>query len=289
MIAREVRPGAIREHYDRLSLLYRVHWGPHLHHGYWSRGATPRLTAEEARAAQERLIQELAGFAGIPHSSRIVDVGCGLAGSSIWLAEHRGARVWGVSVSPVQVAICRASAAARARARTLRFLRADAGNLVKVEGLPRGLDVVWVVECMEHLADKGAFLKSCAKVLRPGGVVAIATWTQGPQGPEDGGRREELRELLRGMLCPSFGSRDDYLRWLSEAGFARIRSRRLTREVSPTWRICSRLARKRSVRLAGRLLGEDATRFLESFGKMESAYRDSTLEYDIFAARLPEG
>ena len=32
----------VREHYDRLSLLYRLFWGEHLHHGFFENGESPK-------------------------------------------------------------------------------------------------------------------------------------------------------------------------------------------------------------------------------------------------------
>ncbi|MGD1097682.1 MAG: hypothetical protein ABSB35_37560 [Bryobacteraceae bacterium] len=35
----------IRRHYDRLSFLYRLFWGEHLHHGYWDSNEVVDRTA----------------------------------------------------------------------------------------------------------------------------------------------------------------------------------------------------------------------------------------------------
>jgi hypothetical protein len=42
----------IRKHYDRLSFLYRLFWGEHLHHGYWD-------ADQSAAQAQVRLMERL--------------------------------------------------------------------------------------------------------------------------------------------------------------------------------------------------------------------------------------
>jgi tocopherol O-methyltransferase len=79
---------AVREHYDRLSVFYRALWGEHIHHGYWEDVETPST-------AQEKLIERLASLAGIKPGSRVLDVGCGLGGSALWLARHLGCSVLG--------------------------------------------------------------------------------------------------------------------------------------------------------------------------------------------------
>ena len=92
-----VPKSAIRFHYDALTPFYRLFWGPHVHHGWWADGvATPPM-----RAAQERLIDLLAQHADIRAGDSVLDVGCGMGGSSLVLAR-RDCRVLGVTLSPVQ-------------------------------------------------------------------------------------------------------------------------------------------------------------------------------------------
>jgi tocopherol O-methyltransferase len=51
----------IRKHYDRLSFLYRLFWGEHLHHGYWD-------ADQSAAQAQVRLMERLAEQAHVPRA-----------------------------------------------------------------------------------------------------------------------------------------------------------------------------------------------------------------------------
>src|SRR6516164_5863036 len=89
---------AIRDHYDQLSFFYRAFWGDHIHHGYWEADETPQ-------AAQEKLIARLVQRAGIPRGARALDVGCGLGGSSLWLARHWDCSVQGITISPTQAEV----------------------------------------------------------------------------------------------------------------------------------------------------------------------------------------
>jgi tocopherol O-methyltransferase len=89
----------IAHHYDELSPYYRDMWGVHIHHGYWKTGV------ETKEDAQEQLINELISRAGITKSKRILDVGCGLAGTAIYLNKELDAHVCGITISPTQVKI----------------------------------------------------------------------------------------------------------------------------------------------------------------------------------------
>src|SRR5262245_49844676 len=88
----------IKKHYDRLSILYRTFWGDHIHHGFWD-------SACSAKDAQVALIKRLVDKAQIQSGSNVLDIGCGLGGSSIWLARNLGCSVLGLTISPVQLKI----------------------------------------------------------------------------------------------------------------------------------------------------------------------------------------
>src|SRR5688500_13850571 len=95
-VSKEALKATIREHYDRASPLYRDLWGIHLHHGYWVDGT------ETKELAQEQLIELLVSRAAIPNDSRILDIGCGIGGTAVYLAERHGMRVTGITISPMQ-------------------------------------------------------------------------------------------------------------------------------------------------------------------------------------------
>jgi tocopherol O-methyltransferase len=83
----------IVRHYDELSPFYKAVWGVHIHHGFWASGTE---TKEEA---QEQLIKELVFRAKMENGSCILDIGCGLGGSAIFLSKALGARVTGITIS----------------------------------------------------------------------------------------------------------------------------------------------------------------------------------------------
>ena len=58
------------------------------------------------RKAKVQFVHELVKWSGLdklPQGSRILDVGCGIGGSSRILAEYYGFNVTGITISPAQV------------------------------------------------------------------------------------------------------------------------------------------------------------------------------------------
>jgi tocopherol O-methyltransferase len=273
-----VEKHVIRRHYDVGTLFYRALWGPHLHHGLWHGKESPHLAARQ-------LTEELARQAHIEAGERVLDVGCGMGGSSIWLARQRHCFVTGVTISPVQRRWAATNAYWKGCRTQTRFLRADAEQLEFPEG---AFDVVWSIECTEHLFDKPAFFAKASKWLAPGGRVAVCAWLAGHDQQAEQ-TKKLVYEVCEGFFCPSLGSQNDYERWLTDAGLTIERSLIWTEQVLKTWEICRDRVRRSGVRYLARILGRDHVLFLDRFDAILEAYRTRAMEYGCFVASQPRG
>lgn len=268
-----VEKSVIRNHYDITTLFYRLFWGPHIHHGYWEGNET-------SSQAQIQLTERLAQHAGIKRGSTVYDIGCGMGGSSVWLAKQLECKVTGVTLSPVQRAYAASGAAVRMVRPQPKFLRADAE---KLEMPTASTDVVWSIECTEHLFDKPAFFKKAASWLKPSGRFAICAWLTGEM-PMTPAQTEQARNVCKGMFCPSLGSQSDYVRWFEESGLTIVETGLWTRQVERTWEICLRRVERSGVRYLARVLGSNHVLFLDHFQSILDAYRSGAMEYGYFIA-----
>ena len=264
----------IRRHYDRLSFLYRLFWGEHLHHGYWENNETvPR--------AQIQLMERLAERAGVPRGARVLDIGCGLGGSALWLAAQFDCEVTGITISPVQARMATAQAKTRGLTRRVQFQVHDV-NLWQPESA--SVDVIWIMESSEHFRDKARFFADCARALKPGGTLAVCAWLR-----RDGPLRQEEQELVNtiaeAMLSASLDSLSDYRRWMRDAGLTVTVAEDITRHVEPTWSHCSRIGANPAVRFFLRFTSAPTQRFVRSFPLMKKAYATGAMAFGLFVAK----
>ncbi|PYK87252.1 MAG: hypothetical protein DME40_14780 [Verrucomicrobia bacterium] len=269
-----VNINAIRSHYDRLSIFYWFLWGEHIHHGFWRNGESP----EEA---QVHLIEELANRTRMQRGDKVLDVGCGLGGSSFWLARKLNCSVLGITISPVQKRLAEKRARSLGLSNRVRFVVEDANEL---DLGTESFDAIWSIECSEHLFEKERFIRNCARMLRPGGVLGLCTWlTAEPFSPS--ANSTLVVKICSGMLCASLGTFNDYISWMNGSGFGEIRADDVTRQVEKTWEICQDILHRPMVRAVLPLMGSQTREFITGFSEMRRAYREGAMLYGMFSAR----
>jgi tocopherol O-methyltransferase len=166
----------IQQFYDASSGLWEQIWGEHMHHGYYGRSGNNKVNR---RQAQIDLIEELLAWAGytdknsLTNPKTIIDVGCGIGGSSLYLAQKFDANVTGITLSPVQANRGTDRAKNAGLEEKVQF---QVANALEMPFPDNQFDLVWSLESGEHMPDKTQFLAECYRVLRPGGKLILATW-----------------------------------------------------------------------------------------------------------------
>ena len=185
-------------------LLERL-WGEHIHLGFYPSGEKNI----DFRKAKVKFVHELVKWSGLdnlPKGSRILDVGCGIGGSSRILAKYYGFNVTGITISPPQVK--------RARELTpeglnCNFQVMDAMNIKFEDGT---FDAVWSVEAGAHMNDKTKFADELLRTLRPGGYLALADWNSRDlrEYPPSSLEKLVLKQLLEQWVHPNFISINEF-------------------------------------------------------------------------------
>lgn len=229
----------IAEFYDESSGIWENIWGDHMHHGFYDPDST--VSVSDHRAAQIRMIENSLTFASLSEDQSkwpksVVDVGCGIGGSSRYLAKKFGANCVGITLSPVQAERANALAAAQGLADKVSFQVADALQ----QPFPDGqFDLVWSMESGEHMPNKPKFVGELARVAAPGGTIIIVTWCHRDLRPDEESLQQWEKDLLK-KICDSFYlpewcSTADYVKLLETMSLQDIKSADWSPFVAPFW------------------------------------------------------
>lgn len=187
-----------------------------------------------ARGHREELLHAnrvLADAAAVRPGDRVLDAGCGVGGSAIWLARERRARVTGVTLCQAQARAAR-DAARRAGVSDLVEVRVEDYTRTSLQG--ESVDVVWAHESACYSASKEGLVAEARRVLRPGGrlVVADGFAARAPRR----GERWLRSGFERGLALPRLQPLSELLCALRACGFSVTRAESRLRDVTPSCR-----------------------------------------------------
>ena len=222
--------------YDQSTPLWEEIWGDHLHHGYYPNGSAEGV---DHQAAQVDMIDRALDWASISNKKNILDVGCGLGGSSRYFARKWGkdVKATGVTLSPVQVARGNRLGEEQGLDEQVNLQVADALNMPFEDGK---FDFVYSMESGEHMPDKKKFVGELARVCAPNGRILIVTWCHRNLKENETELNEDEQKLLK-RICdayylPAWCSSDDYVKLMKAEGLKDIRTEDWSLEVRPFWR-----------------------------------------------------
>jgi ubiquinone/menaquinone biosynthesis C-methylase UbiE len=151
--------------------------------------------------------------------SEVLDIGCGIGGIDLLLAERFGAaHVVGIDVEPDNLALATRRAAAKGLARRVSYklVEAKPGPLPFPSG---GFDVVYSKDALIHIADKEALFADIHRLLRPGGRFIASDWLRVDDQPPSAAME---RYIASEGLSFAMASPARYRRAMEAAGFRAI-------------------------------------------------------------------
>lgn len=184
-------------------------------------GLVDRAALDRSLLAMNAL---LADRAAIGAGARVLDAGCGVGGSAIWLARERAAEVVGVSLDPGQVVLARRFA--EEQGARVTFAVHDFAATPFDEG---SFDVVWNLESLCHVGDPRPYLTHVRSLLADGGRFVCADFFRGTGGPA-------CDEMAAGWVLPGLRRGDEVTSALRDLGFTDVTWTDLRSRVLPSAR-----------------------------------------------------
>ncbi|GLV92016.1 MULTISPECIES: SAM-dependent methyltransferase [Streptomyces] len=223
---------AVRLYYSRKTqeILHKYGPGPrvHFHVGLYPDGPPDTTVAQSTLKqslfdAQERIVDHAARSWGAYETPprRLLDIGCGLGGTSLYWAQEHGASVTGLTVAPEHLPIVRHFARHAGVADRVEPVLADVHDLDEA----RAYDAVYANESSGY-TDRTRLFEVVAKALVPGGWFGIQEHFAGAS---------DWREFMDGYYRTRLGRRAEYLAAAEAAGFELVQDEDVTDSVAEFW------------------------------------------------------
>lgn len=223
-MTQEPVPEPVRETYGPQDLSSGAGFaGGFINFGLWPEGEPRGPVTTEARVrSQQELYRRVLRALEPLTDRRLLEVGCGLGlGCALALEEYRPAAVTGLDLHPEQLARARAANAETFAAYPgrLRFALGAAGEMPCADG---EFDAVYSVEAAQHFRELVSFAREAARVLAPGGRLAVTTFFVPAAAPAGTDRRlaSMLSSFASGLDVPH--RVEDFATALREAGLAEV-------------------------------------------------------------------
>lgn len=216
----------IIRYYDECHIDYQMVWRVgrthSIHYGFYDE------SARNHEHAVTNMIATLAETAKVRPHERVLDAGCGVGGSAVWLAKNCGADVTGINISPSH--IMKAEEFSRKSGENIAFLERDFTDTKLPDAT---FDVVWFLESGCYADAKEDIVREAGRLLKTGGRLVVADGFLS-SGSCSGKDERHMRKWLDGWAIPNLASVQSFTSCLEEAGFTNISYRNITENVMPS-------------------------------------------------------
>jgi len=218
----------IIQYYDYHQKYYRLFWyNPNnlaIHYGYWD---SKTKKHSEALLNMNKI---LAKITKIKSTDLILDAGCGVGGSSIWLAKNFKVKVIGITLSQKQVDLANEFAKKNNVDHLVNFYIRDFLH-TKFEN--EYFDVVWSIESVCYAKNKKDFISEAWRILKKKGRLIVADGFIKKNVLTDE-EQKIVNIFCEGLIVPNLAKITEFKKFLKESKFKNIKFFDITENIIPS-------------------------------------------------------
>jgi cyclopropane fatty-acyl-phospholipid synthase-like methyltransferase len=194
-----------------------------MHYGFFD--GTTKSFKDALRRENEVVAETLK----LKQTDYILDAGCGVGGTSIFLAKKYGCRVVGITLSQKQVEIAYKNAEDNGVSSLVEFRVMDFENMDFNNNV---FDIVFGLESVCHANSKEKFIKEAFRVLKNKGKILVADGF----ASKDYSQEENIlmQKWLYGWGVNFLEKVDNFNLYLKNSGFLNIDFRDITENIKPS-------------------------------------------------------
>ena len=217
----------IEQYYDLSQTHYKRVWDLNrsrsLHYGYWD------SSTKNFHEALLNINKILFAKAQIKKGDNVLDAGCGIGGSSLWIAKNICCNVTGLSLSAKQVETANELAKSE-NLQSLAIFEQQDFTATKYEA--ESFDVIWAIESVCHAADKSNFINEAYRLLKKGGRLILADFFK--KENLVGNDASLITKWANGWAIDDFATIEKFAQQLHTAGFINTNIENATTNIIPS-------------------------------------------------------
>ena len=198
-----------------------------MHMGYFEQAVEDN---DEAKISMNRYMAETLGLGAGNAEKVIVDAGCGIGGTCLYLARnYAGLKITGINISEQQIKLAQNFIANHKDIQSeITFLCEDY-NQTSIK--PDSVDILYGIESVCHAMEKESFYKEAYRILKPGGTLLIIDYVQMVQDNTDTHTSGLITAFQKGWTVKEYINKPKEA--LTLAGFEHINVTSITPKVMP--------------------------------------------------------
>lgn len=183
-----------------------------MNYGYWDKTITNR------NDSLLKLNAVIAKKLKLTKKDYVLDAGCGFGAITLWLANHIGSKVEGISIAPNQIKKAKILAKKQGLNSMVNFRTI---NYTKTPYPNNHFDSIFAIETICHLHNKAHFYQEMYRILKPNGKLLVTEYIlNNPQ--MNNIDKNEMKLMLDGWAIPNLWTKKQHLKTMESLGFSNV-------------------------------------------------------------------